>query len=70
MSTESLVVIDARGRNVECTVQWSDPEAGSVPHIVVEDNLGGRRFVAKRTLGAWSEVPLETVAARLNQMRR
>ena len=66
--TEKLMVHSAvLGRDVDCVVVWSDPKSTVAPHIVVRAN-NGRMFLAKRTLGAWTEVTLETAAARLNFM--
>ena len=62
-----LIVTDTRGRDIECKVVWPDgSDTTPCPHIVVQDRVGGRMFLARRALGAWSEVPLEIAAARLN----
>jgi hypothetical protein len=54
--------ISIRGRDIECRVVWAQIDG---EHIVAQEP-NGRQLIAKRRLGAWSEISMATVAAKLN----
>jgi hypothetical protein len=58
------VIVDNTER--ECEVTWND---GGGSHIVVQTD-DGKQIVARRKLGAWYEVSMPTIAAKLNQLDR
>jgi hypothetical protein len=63
MSADKLVIATTNGRDELCSVIWSDADK---PHVVAVTPTN-RTIIAKRKLGAWSEVALQTIAARLNR---
>lgn len=58
------VMVTVCGRDVMCDILWSEDDG---KHMVVRDDKG-RELIAKRSLGAWMELTLHTVAARLNRI--
>lgn len=51
----------------ECSVIWRKGDGGG--HVVVETD-DGKRYIARRKLGAWYELSLPTIAAKLNRLDR